>query len=310
MHENDSNGDSYHDRDIHRRNDAEEAVLDGSLIKQTSNDEKGKMFVGGLSWDTDEFKLKEYFEQFGQVRDCIIKRELETGRSRGFGFILFADASSVQKVVDAKSHLLDGRNIDPKKAKALRKDSKLFVGGLNPDTTQETIQAHFEKFGEVDSIERPVDRNTGKHRGFCFITFCKDGVIHDIIDNNRYQTIDGRQCECKDGDPKKQNKGNQMNNYGGYGQQGWGGGGWGGYGYAGGYYDAGSSGYGGYGGYSGGYDTGYGGYGGYGGYAPQPYSGAGYGDSSQMQGAAGVAGMTGGKSKTGGRGGQNTYKPY
>ena len=60
----------------------------GKILKQSKED-NCKMFIGGLSWETDEARLKKYFEKYGRVKDVDIKRDFETNRSRGFGFVLF-----------------------------------------------------------------------------------------------------------------------------------------------------------------------------------------------------------------------------
>lgn len=61
------------------------------------------------------------------------------------------DLFLLEQVLDQKEHRLDGRVIDPKKAMAMKKDpvKKIFVGGLNPEATEEKIREYFGEFGEV-----------------------------------------------------------------------------------------------------------------------------------------------------------------
>lgn len=44
-----------------------------------------KVFVGNLNLNTSEDDLRKYFENFGEIEDCVIMRCRESGRSRGFG---------------------------------------------------------------------------------------------------------------------------------------------------------------------------------------------------------------------------------
>lgn len=72
--------------------------------------EPGKLFVGGISWDTNEDRLKEYFQAFGDVIEAVIMKDRITGRARGFGFVVFADPSVAERVVKEK-HIIDGRTV-------------------------------------------------------------------------------------------------------------------------------------------------------------------------------------------------------
>src|SRR4029434_10273780 len=82
------------------------------------NEDAGKMFVGRLHGDTSKKDFKDYFSKFGDVTDCSIIIDQHTGR---FGFIRFKEASSVDKVLEQEEHRLDGRQIDPKRAMAMKK---------------------------------------------------------------------------------------------------------------------------------------------------------------------------------------------
>jgi RNA-binding protein Musashi len=82
------------------------------------------MFIGGLNWETTDGiaflcckkityidSLRAYFEQFGEIAECTVMRENQTGRSRGFGFLTFVDPKVVN-VVMVKEHILDGKIVN------------------------------------------------------------------------------------------------------------------------------------------------------------------------------------------------------
>lgn len=63
--------------------------------------------------------------------------------------------SFVKKVASQKEHKLNGKVIDPKKAKAMKGKEpvkKIFVGGLSPDTPEEKVREYFGAFGEVAGL--------------------------------------------------------------------------------------------------------------------------------------------------------------
>ncbi len=71
-----------------------------------------KLFVGGLAWATRDETLRDHFAQCGEVTDAKVIMERETGRSRGFGFVTFADAESAAKAREELNNSdLDGRSI-------------------------------------------------------------------------------------------------------------------------------------------------------------------------------------------------------
>lgn len=72
--------------------------------------DEGKLFIGGIAWDTTEDKLSEYFNQYGDVSQAVIMRDKTTGRPRGFGFVVFSDPSVLDQVLQDK-HTIDGRTV-------------------------------------------------------------------------------------------------------------------------------------------------------------------------------------------------------
>lgn len=71
-----------------------------------------KLFVGGISWNTNDNSLQEAFSKYGEVVEARIIYDRESGRSRGFGFVTFntsEDASAAIQALDGQE--LDGRRI-------------------------------------------------------------------------------------------------------------------------------------------------------------------------------------------------------
>lgn len=81
-----------------------QAQLDGASYK---------VFCGGLSFQTDEDKLRDYFSQIGTVVDVVIMRDRMSGHPRGFGFVSFAE-EAVANDVASRRHDIDGRQVEAK----------------------------------------------------------------------------------------------------------------------------------------------------------------------------------------------------
>ncbi|KAI7753663.1 hypothetical protein M8C21_015805 [Ambrosia artemisiifolia] len=71
-----------------------------------------KLFVGGLSYDTNEPVLKEVFEQHGELIEVKVICDHKSGRSKGYGFVHFISEDSASKALaEMDGQVLDGRNI-------------------------------------------------------------------------------------------------------------------------------------------------------------------------------------------------------
>ena len=70
--------------------------------------------------------------------------------------------------------------------------NKLFIGGLSWDTTDASLAQAFESFGRVVEAKVITDRETGRSRGFGFVTFDNESSATDAIAAMDGQEIDGR----------------------------------------------------------------------------------------------------------------------
>ena len=71
-----------------------------------------KLYVGNLSFDTNDQDLRELFGQYGKPADVFVMSDRETGRSRGFAFVTMGSAEEGQAAINAlEGKEFQGRNL-------------------------------------------------------------------------------------------------------------------------------------------------------------------------------------------------------
>ena len=75
-----------------------------------------KLFVGGLSSETTEEALWNYYGQWGYLTDCVVIRHPASQTSRRFGFVTFSSMVEVDAAMAARPHFIEGKSVAPKRA--------------------------------------------------------------------------------------------------------------------------------------------------------------------------------------------------
>uniref|UniRef100_A0A8C5LER1 RRM domain-containing protein n=1 Tax=Jaculus jaculus TaxID=51337 RepID=A0A8C5LER1_JACJA len=166
--------------------------------KKREKEQFHKLFIGGLSFETTEESLRNYYEQWGKLTDWVVMRDPASKRSRGFGFVTFSSMAEVDAAMAA-------RVVEPKHVVAREESGKpgahvtvkkLFVGGIKEDTEEHHLRDYFEEYGKIYTIEIITDRQSGKKRGFGFVTFDDHDPVDKIV-LQKYHTINGHNAEVR-----------------------------------------------------------------------------------------------------------------
>ncbi len=90
-----------------------------------------KLFVGGISWNTSDQSLQDFFSQIGKVISAVIIKDRYTGKSKGFGFVeMEVDAEADRAMTELNGKELDGRAISVSEAKPMQpRDNNFSRGG-------------------------------------------------------------------------------------------------------------------------------------------------------------------------------------
>lgn len=164
--------------------------------------EEAKLYVGNLPFDVDSEKLAQLFNQAGIVEIAEVIYNRETDQSRGFGFVTMSTVEEAEKAVELfHRYDFDGRFLTvnkaaPRGSKPERRvdeaSYRIYVGNLPWQVDDARLEQVFSEHGKVVNARVVYDRESGRSRGFGFVTMSSETELNDAIAALDGQSLDGR----------------------------------------------------------------------------------------------------------------------
>ncbi|KAG1327695.1 UBP1-associated protein 2A [Cocos nucifera] len=141
-----------------------------------------KIFTHGLGWDTNAETLVAAFRQYGEIEDCNAVTDKATGKSKGYGFILFRHRSGARRALKQPQKKIGNRITacqlasngpvpPPAPPVSEYTQRKIFVSNVGADLDPQKLLQFFSKFGEIEEGPLGLDKMTGKPKGFCLFVY-------------------------------------------------------------------------------------------------------------------------------------------
>lgn len=182
----------------------------GEIVERKMSQEAdfSKLYIGNLSYETTAEDLNAAFSEIGEVSNIYIPVDRYSGSPRGFAFVAM-NHDDAEKVIQAfDGSIMDGRTIEVKfslprgtKAPRRKNEIKLYVGNISFDTEEEGLRDLFEKYGPVIDLYVPTDQQTGRPRGFAFVSLEPAMAERAIEEIDNYE-LDGRFLRVNEAQPK------------------------------------------------------------------------------------------------------------
>jgi len=167
------------EREEKRKRDRDERRLrevdDGDRDSRT-------VFAYNLPLRANERDLFDFFGKAGKVRDVRLISDRNSRKSKGFGYIEFANRECVEKALQLSGTEFMGQTVMVQASQAEKNKvanpntatagpTRLYVGSLHYNITEEDIRAVFEPFGDLEFVNLHRDADTGRSKGFAFVQF-------------------------------------------------------------------------------------------------------------------------------------------
>ncbi|KAJ4972749.1 hypothetical protein NE237_005923 [Protea cynaroides] len=166
--------------------------------------EEAKLYVGNLPFDMDSENLAQLFDKAGIVEVAEVIYNRDTDQSRGFGFVTMSTVEEAEKAVEMfNRYEVSGRVLTVNKAaprgsrpervpRVFGSSFRMYVGNLPWQVDNARLEQVFSEHGKVMEARVVYDRETGRSRGFGFVTMSSQSELDDAIAALDGQSLDGR----------------------------------------------------------------------------------------------------------------------
>ncbi|OVA00400.1 RNA recognition motif domain [Macleaya cordata] len=182
-----------------------------------------KLFVHGLGWETTSEKLRDFFSKYGELEDCNVVVDKSTGKSKGYGFLLFKHRKSAQKALKEPQKKIESRMtacqlassgpVNPSHPQQQQQQQqqqmhsnfhssqdtlqrKIYVGNVHSEIPTDKLLTFFSKYGEIEEGPLGFDKQTGKPKGYAlFIYKTVEGARKALEEPSK--SFDGHQLYCQ-----------------------------------------------------------------------------------------------------------------
>eukprot|EP00262_Sarcandra_glabra_P000411 TRINITY_DN10485_c1_g3_i1.p1 TRINITY_DN10485_c1_g3~~TRINITY_DN10485_c1_g3_i1.p1 ORF type:complete len:499 (-),score=73.31 TRINITY_DN10485_c1_g3_i1:287-1690(-) len=170
-----------------------------------------KIFVHGLGWDTDAEALREAFKEYGEIEDCNAVRDKFSGKSKGYGFILFKRRSGARNALKQPQKKIGNRMTacqlasagppappppPPTPAVSEYTQRKIYVSNVSADIDPQKLLQYFAKYGEVEEGPLGLDKQTGKPKGFSLFVYKSVDSARKALEEP-HKNFEGHMLHCQ-----------------------------------------------------------------------------------------------------------------
>jgi uncharacterized membrane protein YgcG len=171
----------------------------------------------------DRVKMREARRAERRARSAERAASGQVGPPMGDPMPPIGDASAPHASTEVRRHLAEHFPATPSRAREEDMGTRLYVGNLSYDTNADAIRELFSELGEVTDVHVVMDRDTGRPRGFAFVTMGSQEEAEKAIRETNGKMVDGRSLRVNEAEDRPRGGGG-----GGGGPRGGGGGGRGG----------------------------------------------------------------------------------